>query len=150
MDKIKIIKVEKNSDEEKRLLSFVKECSWTDAKEHIAWMIENQTFEDWETMFAAISDGKIVGMASIMKTDYYPIQDIFPWISSVFVSEEYRGQRISEQLIEYANNYAKLHGFERSYIPSEFSGLYEKYGYSYLKDIVNYGNGVDHLFVKEL
>lgn len=29
-------------------------------------------------------------------------------------------------------------------------GLYEKYGYRYLWDIVNYGGEADHLFVKEL
>lgn len=39
---------------------------------------------------------------------------------------------------------------ERTYIPSEHIGLYEKYGYHYLKDIVNFGNGTDRLYVKEL
>lgn len=33
---------------------------------------------------------------------------------------------------------------------TEHIGLYEKYGYRYLKDIVNYGNGKDRLYVKEL
>ena len=28
--------------------------------------------------------------------------------------------------------------------------MYEKYGYRYLKDIVNYGGGTDRLYVKEL
>ncbi|HCK88162.1 MAG TPA: N-acetyltransferase, partial [Erysipelotrichaceae bacterium] len=37
---------------------------------------------------------------------------------------------------------------DRSYIPAGFFGLYEHYGYTYLKDIVNYGGGTDHLFVK--
>lgn len=100
--------------------------------------------------FVAISDGQIVGMTTVMKTDYYPLPEIFPWISSVFVSEDYRGHRISEKLIDFANEYAKTNGFDRTYIPSEHIGLYEKYGYRYLKDIVNYVNGTDRLFVKEL
>ena len=33
---------------------------------------------------------------------------------------------------------------------TEHIGLYEKYGYRYLMDIVNYGNGTDRLYVKEL
>ena len=113
-------------------------------------MISDRVFTDWETMFAAIVDGRIVGMASIMKTDYYPLPEIYPWISSVFVQEDMRGQRISGHLIEYANNYARKHGFDKTYIPSEHEGLYEKYGYTYVKDIVNYGNGIDHLFVKNI
>ena len=107
-------------------------------------------FTDWETVFVAMVDGQIVGMTTIMKTDYYPLPELYPWISSVFVAEEYRGLRISEMLIDFANVYAKEVGFVKTYIPSEHSGLYEKYGYHYLKDIVNYGNGTDRLYVKEL
>lgn len=144
-----IRKVDKDTELSKMLLSFVENCSWTEAKDHIAGMIRSWAFSDWETMFAALRDGKIVGMASAMKTDYYPLPDICPWVSCVFVSEEYRGQKISGELIEYANQYLKDHGFSRSYIPTEFFGIYEHYGYVYLKDIVNYGGGTDHLFVKE-
>lgn len=144
-----IRKVDKDTELSKMLLSFVENCSWTEAKDHIAGMIRSWAFSDWETMFAALRDGKIVGMASAMKTDYYPLPDICPWVSCVFVSEEYRGQKISGELIEYANQYLKDHGFSRSYIPTESFGIYEHYGYIYLKDIVNYGGGTDHLFVKE-
>lgn len=147
---VEIVKVEEESELEEELLSFVEGCSWEDCKEHIAYMIRDRVFTDWETMFAAIVDGRIVGMASIMKTDYYPLPEIYPWISSVFVQEDMRGQRISGHLIEYANNYARKHGFDKTYIPSEHEGLYEKYGYTYVKDIVNYGNGIDHLFVKKI
>lgn len=52
--------------------------------------------------------------------------------------------------MDFANEYAKQHGFARTYIPSEHIGLYEKYGYSYLRDIVNYGGGTDRLYVREL
>ena len=145
-----IAKIDKGTELEKQLLAYVENCSWDEAKEHIAEMIRNWAFSDWETMFAAVMDGKIVGMASVMKTDYYPLPDIYPWVSCVFVSEDYRGRKLSGELIAYANRYLKDNGFTRSYIPSEFTGLYEQYGYTYLRDIVNYGGGTDHLFVKEL
>ena len=32
----------------------------------------------------------------------------------------------------------------------ELNALYERYGYTYVKDIVNYGGGTDRLYVKEL
>ncbi len=95
-------------------------------------------------------DGCIIGMVTIMKSDYYPLPEIYPWISTLFVSEEYRGCRISGKLIDFANEYAKDIGFDRTYIPTGYVGLYEKYGYRYIKDIVNYGGDTDHLYVKEL
>ena len=149
-DEIRIMQVEKDTELAKELLSFVENCSWEEVKEHVAQTIREWQFSDWETMFVAICDGKIVGMTSIMKEDYYPLPEIFPWVSCVFVEEPYRGQRISEKLIAKANEYAKALGFTQTYIPTEFCGFYEKYGYSYVKDIVNYGGGTDRLYVKEL
>ena len=81
---------------------------------------------------------------------YLPIRKRYLWQSCVFVTEEYHVHKISEQLIDFANVYAKENGFNRTYIPSEHVGLYEKYGYHYHKDIVNLGNGIDRLYVKEL
>ena len=89
-------------------------------------------------------------MVTIAKTDYYPLPEIYPWISTLFVSEEYRGHKISEKLINYANNYARELGFDKTYIPSTHIGLYEKYGYIYIKDIVNYGNDIDRLYMKKI
>jgi len=131
-------------------LRFVENCSWTEVRDHIAGLIRGWEFTDWETMFAAVKDGKIVGMASLLKTDYYPLPEIFPWVSCVFVEKEYRGDRISGLLIDAANRYAKEQGFTKTYIPTEYTGLYERYGYTYVKDIVNYGGSTDRLYVKEL
>lgn len=147
---LKIQKVDKNTELMNLLLNFVENFSWTEVKEHTLSTIKNWEYKKWETPFAAMIDGRIVGMANIMKSDYYPLPEIYPWVTSVFVSEEYRGHKISEKLIDFANNYAKEIGFDRTYIPTEHIGLYEKYGYRYIKDIVNYGNGIDRLYVKEL
>ncbi|MCR4598579.1 MAG: GNAT family N-acetyltransferase [Acetatifactor sp.] len=147
---MRIMQVEKSTEMAKQLLSFVENCSWEEVKEHVANLIRNWEFTDWETMFAAVADGKILGMTSLLKTDYYPLPEIFPWVSCVFVEKAYRGNRISEKLIAKANEYAKMLGFNKTYIPTEYKGLYEKFGYTYLKDIVNYGGGTDRLYVKAL
>ena len=48
------------------------------------------------------------------------------------------------------DQYLRNLGFEKSYIPSGHVGLYERYGYSYVKDIMNYGGQEDHLYEKTL
>lgn len=112
----------------------------------MADVVKNNRLTDWETFFVATVNDKIVGMVSVMKEDYYPLPQIGPWVSSVFVAEEYRGHRISGKLIAYANEYLKRQGFEKSFIPSELVGFYERYGYHYVTDITNYGGGTDHLY----
>lgn len=147
---LSVVKVEKDTPFAQEFLHFVENCSWREVRDHIAGLIREWKFTDWETMFAAVKDGRIVGMASVLKTDYYPLPEIFPWVSCVFVEKPYRGQRISEKLIDAANRYAKEQGFTKTYIPTEYTGLYERYGYTYVKDIVNYGGGTDRLYVKSL
>ena len=147
---ITIKKVDKGTESAVALLEFVKNFSWEEVKEHTIRVIKNWEFEEWETPFVAMAGTCIVGMVTVMKTDYYPLPEIYPWVSTLFVTEEYRGRRISERLIAFANSYAKDLGFEKTYIPSEHIGLYEKYGYRYIKDIVNYGGGTDRLYAKDL
>lgn len=147
---VRIQKVDKGTRLADKLLNFVENFSWLDVKEHIVRVIKNWEFKEWETPFVAMANGQIVGMVTIMKSDYYPLPEIYPWISTLFVSEDYRGNKISGKLIDFANQYAKDTGFGKTYIPTEYIGLYEKYGYCYVKDIVNYGNGIDRLYVKEL
>ena len=147
---ITIEKVDKGTKTATALLEFVKSFSWEEVKEHTVRVIKDWEFEEWETPFVALADGRIIGMVTLMKTDYYPLPEIYPWVSTLFVSEEYRGNRISKRLIDFANEYANILGFDTTYIPSEHIGLYEKYGYSYLKDITNYGGGTDRLYAKEI
>ena len=150
MENIKIQKVDKGTPLADDLLHFVENFSWLEVKEHTVAQLRNWNFEDWETPFVARSKGCIVAMATIMKTDYYPLPEIYPWISTVFVTENHRGNRISGKLIDFANQYAAQLGFSKTYIPSEHTGLYEKYGYRYVRDIVNYGGDTDRLYAKDL
>ncbi|MBQ3534361.1 MAG: GNAT family N-acetyltransferase [Clostridia bacterium] len=145
-----IHKVEKDSALSRDLIEFVENFSWEEVKEHTLQSLHSWAFSDWETPFVAMSGNRIVGMISLLKTDYYPLPEIFPWVTTLFVTEVYRGRRISQKLIDHANAYAKELGFARTYIPSEYVGLYEKYGYRYVKDIVNYGGGTDRLYAKDL
>lgn len=147
---ITIQKVDKGTEMAAALLEFVKNFSWEEVKEHTIRLIQNWEFAEWETPFVALANGQIVGMATIMKSDYYPLPEVFPWISTLFVSETFRGNRISGKLIDFANGYAKGIGFDKTYIPTGHTGLYEKYGYQYVKDIINYGGDTDRLYVLNL
>lgn len=118
-----IKKVDKNSDLAKKLLDFIKNFSWVEVKQHVFNMVQSWDFEDWEAPFVAMVNEQIVGMATIRKTDYYPLPEIYPWISCIFVTEKFRGHRISELLINAANIYAKEKGFAKTYIPTEFVGF---------------------------
>ena len=72
-------------------------------------------------LLVARTGERIVGMASVMKTDYYPLPEVFPWVSSLFVSENHRGRGLSGQLIDGANRYLRDLGFPAATSPPRFS-----------------------------
>lgn len=131
------------------LTDFAQHCSWA-AGPHLADMLRRNAFTDWESVFAAVEDGEIIGFCTFLKTDYYPENRYWPWISSIFIAEPYRGRHISKLMIERVMDYAKEQGFTRVYIPSDMLGFYEKYGFTRIDVLRNYGGEMDFIFAKDL
>ena len=86
-DTVEIKKVDRDTELADKLLRFVEEFSWEDVKAHMLDELRAWTFTDWETPFAAIINGRIIGIAYIRKSDYYPLPEIYPWVSGIFVTE---------------------------------------------------------------
>ncbi|MCH5317724.1 MAG: GNAT family N-acetyltransferase [Eubacterium sp.] len=126
----------------------IRNSSWVGGA-RLADMIKNNEFSEWETAFLAIADNQIVGFCTILKEDYYPENMYSPWISNVFVDDKYRGNRISERLIDFAARYAKEHGFDKVYIPTDIIGLYEKYGFTKIDELKNYEGNIDSIFMRK-
>ena len=128
---------------------FAENCSWIAGK-HFADMLRRNRFSDWEAAFAAVEDGRIIGFCTFLKTDYYPDNRYWQWISSIFVDEAARGRRVSHRMIAAAEEYARAKGFTKVYIPSDMDGFYEKCGYVPVDTLINYGGDIDTIFAKEI
>ena len=129
-------------------ISFAENCSWK-AGPYLAELMKQNKFLDWERVFAACEDGKVVGYCTFVQKDELPESCGFsPFIGFVFVDEKYRGKRISEKMIEKVTEYASDIGYETIYILSGEQGLYEKYGFKKIGDYETIYGSVDQLFSK--
>ncbi len=133
-----------------RLIVYTQNCSWEDVGKHLAQMLTEKRFSDWETVFAAVEGEKIIGFCTFLKTDYYPENRYSPWISSIFVDERYRGHRVSHEMIETAVQYARELGFKTVYIPSDMIGFYEKCGFTKIDELKNYAGEFDSIFSRDI
>ena len=116
---------------------FAEHCSWKAGKS-LAKQMRARSFRDWERVFTAVEQSAaqqegspvtIAGYCTFAKTDCLPDLPYSPYIGFVFVDETYRGQRLSEQLIQAALEYARQIGFPKVYLVSDHVNLYEKYGF---------------------
>ena len=129
-------------------ISLAAKCSWR-AGPYLAQKMESNDFAPWERVFAARVNGKAAGFCTLTEKDELPKEYTFtPFIGFVFVEEPYRGNRLSERMIQSAIFYARELGYEKVYLMSGEIGLYEKYGFKKLGDYQTVFGSVDQLFVK--
>ncbi len=146
---MEIVKIENGTFLKEILIAFAENCSW-EAGKHLAFTLKENNFLEWEAVFAAVEDNEIIGFCTFLETDYYPENRYSPWISSIFVDEKFRGNKISFKLIENAIEYAKLQGFKKVYIPSDMIGFYEKCGFIKIDELINYGGDIDNIFMRKI
>ena len=146
---MEIVKIENKTFLKEKLIDFAENCSW-EAGKHLAFILKENNFLEWEAVFAAVEDGEIIGFCTFLETDYYPENRYSPWISSIFVDEKFRGNKISFRLIENTIEYAKMQSFKKVYIPSDMVGFYEKCGFKKIDELMNYGGDTDNIFVREI
>ncbi|QQK07000.1 GNAT family N-acetyltransferase [Miniphocaeibacter halophilus] len=132
-----------------KVINYADNCSWVAGK-FLAINMRKNNFTSWERVIAVIDNNNIIGFSTLTKKDGNPNLEYGPFIGFVFVDEKYRGNRISEEMINTGLEYFKLLNFNEAYIISEESGLYEKYGFKVVQEKQNNFGNIEKIFKKEL
>lgn len=139
-----------NTDSEwSEVAEYAYNCSWSAGK-HLAKHMKNNDFLDWERVIIAKEKYEIAGYCKVSKNDCIPNVAYTPYISFMFVDEKYRGNRLSQKLIEYAMGYLKELGFVKVYLVSDHINLYEKYDFKVIdRQLSNWGEE-EKIYMREL
>ena len=73
-----------------------------------------------------------------------------PWIGFVYTFPAFRGQRRSGELIDHACALAKKDGFPCVYISTNEIGLYEKYGFTFLRQDRDVWDGETRVYRRKM
>ncbi len=110
------------------IADYAETCSW-DACARMATFMRENKFVDWEKVFVAEENGVFMGFCALIKPKGFPGSEYNPLLKWLFVEEQYRGQRLSQKLIEAVAEYAKELGYDQIFLTTWHKGLYEKYGF---------------------
>lgn len=124
-------------------------CSWDACARMAAFMREGK-FNDWERIFIAEENGDFMGFCALIKPQGFPGLEYTPLLKWLFVSEKYRGQRLSQKLIEAAVEYAKNLGYDQIFLTTWHKGLYEKYGFVKICDKEVRNGYFEGIYVKKM
>ncbi|WP_261545153.1 GNAT family N-acetyltransferase [Campylobacter lari] len=78
----------------------------------------------------------IVG-AGIIQNDFHKRKDLEPNLCALYVEENYRGNKISSQLLKFIKNDLKTKNINKFYLLTELVGFYEKYDGIFIENIVD-------------
>ena len=112
-----------------KLITYASSCD-REAGPILAEKMKWDTFLEWEKIFVATDNDKIIAYCTFTKEDWIPDCEYTPFIGFMFVDENYRWKRLSEKLINAVEEYAKTLNYKQLYIVSDHKGLYEKYGFA--------------------
>lgn len=124
-------------ENKEHFITEMSKCDW-DAGRYLAYMLKDNSFkkncgENSEVLL--LTDGEnLASFCTYVDMDEIDDDSMKPWAGFVYTFPEHRGKRCAGKLLEYAKNLAKNDGYLKLYVSSEEKGLYEKYGFTYLKD----------------
>lgn len=134
-------------------LSKIKESDWG-AGQYLHELLKEQKLKQIageNTKVLMLVDGEdLVSFCTVAEKDDIQLTDLTPWIGFVYTFPNYRGNRYAGKLLSHAETLAKEAGMKNIYISTDYTGLYEKYGYEFL-DMMKDWNGEDsRVYVRHL
>lgn len=141
------------SENQKALQEKILAADWGAAK-FLVELLQKGTFFDMvggEGEIYLLMDGEnLVSFATLTRQDAIRDESMYPWVGFVYTFEAYRGHRYSGLLLSHLESVAAAHGHKQVYVCTDHIGLYEKYGYEYLENRLDYWGDDSRILVKQL
>ncbi|WP_094750253.1 GNAT family N-acetyltransferase [Campylobacter ornithocola] len=102
--------------------------------ESIESSFNSKTTPQW---YLALDKNIIIVGAGIIQNDFHNRKDLEPNLCALYVEENYRGNKISSQLLKFIKNDLKTKNINKFYLLIELVGFYEKYGGIFIENIID-------------
>jgi N-acetylglutamate synthase-like GNAT family acetyltransferase len=132
-----------------KLINYASNCSRS-AWPILAQKMKENNFLERERIFVVIENEQIIWFCTFTKEDWIPDCDYTPFVWFAFVDENYRWKRLSEQMIDEVEKYARTLNFEKLYLVSDHKWLYEKYGFKKCDEKVDELGRTETIFFRKI
>lgn len=112
------------------------------------------------TFFDAVGEGskvllltegdELVSFCTYAKWDDIQPTELSPWVGFVYTFPEHRGRRRAGLLFEEAERLARAEGVSKIYVSTNHTGLYEKYGFTFMAEMRDMDGEPSRVYVKNI
>lgn len=106
----------------------------------------SQTPGNLPLTFVLVDDDTLLGTVGLWRCDLISRQDLFPWLAALYVDESARGQGLARTLQQHVIESALEMGFSELHLYSACRDFYERFGWQYIGDGLDYPDTTVHLY----
>ncbi|MGK9175168.1 GNAT family N-acetyltransferase [Yokenella regensburgei] len=96
--------------------------------------------------FVLLDGETLSGTVGLWRCDLISRQDLFPWLAALYVDEAARGKGLARLLQQHVIDYAREMGFAQLHLYSACRDFYERFGWHYIGDGLDYPDTTVHLY----
>lgn len=141
------------SDNKDHWLSEIQKSDWRAGK-YLYELLRDQKLKELcggsAKALLFVDNGKLLAFCTYAEQDDIRESSLTPWVGFVYTFPEYRGKRRVGKLLEYAYMLAKKDGHEHIYISTGETGLYEKYGYRFWKNMKDVSGEDSRVYITDI
>ncbi len=105
---------------------------------------------DFPVTFVALENDVPLGTIGFWRCDLISRQDLYPWAAALYVDEAARGKGVSEALQQHVIDFARGRGYQRLWLWSTFGGYYERFGWQYQCDALEFPDVQVKVYARDL
>ena len=134
-------------------LTLIKSADWGAAGFLFKLLSENKLEEMCGKNARALlltEENELISFCTLAEKDEVDAPEMFPWIGFVYTFPQYRGKGYAGELIDFACNEAAKSGAQNVFVSTDAVGLYERYGFEYLREMATVFGGNSRIYKKVL
>lgn len=142
-----------SADEQSYWKDEIKKSDW-DVIGYLHFLMEESKTDEafgGKTEILLLTEGKLLmSLCTFAPQDEIDDPEMTPWLGFVYTFPRFRGRRCFGEIVKYAEEKARKLGYKTIYVSSEEKGLYEKYGFKFLKNAESVHGYETRIFFKQL
>ena len=95
------------------------------------------TADSLNDFYVLVSDEGIIGCCGLIKNDVLTNSNYYPWITSLYIDENYRGRNYGQLLMNHVIHRAQLLGYSNVYLTTGHNDYYRRHGWFELEHLLN-------------
>ena len=140
------------TDNKEYWLTKISMCDWVAGK-YLCELIRNDVFFDMagqnSRLLLLVDGDELISFCTLAGKDDIQPTELTPWMGFVYTFPEYRGHRYTGKLFEEIGKILRSEGLSKVYISTDHTGLYEKYGCTFMTEAKAVSGDDSRIYVKE-